>query len=398
MNDARTILIRYDEIGLKGRNRKFFENCLLNNIKNALQGLQGLIFRVPRGRIMIDTTSHVGEECVRRLSFVPGIASFSVGYPVNPDFDEMAALGIQLVQPHLQAGKELKFCVRTQRTNKMFYKTSPEVNFEVGSRIMSALSDKGLTVNIKEAQVRIEIELGHRETVLFDHRVPGIRGLPVGCSGEVLSLLSGGIDSPVASFFMMRRGCRVHFIFFDNQPFLGRGGYDKVLKLGRILNRYQSRGKVYVVPFQDIQVAIRDHCSPENRVVLYRRMMYRIGQTLADKIKCLGLVTGESLGQVASQTLENLAAVSCIVSTSVFRPLIGMDKQEIISQAKKIETYPISIERQPDCCSVFMPSRPATKSRIEKLERDESHYPWQDLMQEAMDKTEVIELDRQVAV
>lgn len=398
MSDARTLLIRYDEIGLKGRNRKFFENCLLDNIKRALQGLKGLSFRIPRGRIIIDTSSHIAEECAKRLPFVPGIASFSVGYPVSPDFDEMAALGIQLVHPHLQPGKELKFCVRTHRTDKTFYKTSPEVNFEVGSRIMSALAQKGLTVNINEAQVVIEIELGHGETVLFDHRVPGIRGLPVGCSGEVLSLLSGGIDSPVASFFMMRRGCRVHFVFFDNQPFLGRGGYDKVLRLGRILNRYQSRGKVYVVPFQDIQTDIRDHCSPENRVVLYRRMMYRIGQELAGKIKCLGLVTGESLGQVASQTLENLAAVSRVVDVSVFRPLIGMDKQEIIAQAKKIETYPTSIEPQPDCCSVFMPPRPATKSRIERLERDESFYPWQDLMQEAMDKTEVIELDRQVSV
>jgi len=398
MKDARTLLIRYDEIGLKGRNRKFFENCLLNNIKNALQGLEGLRFRVPRGRIMIDMASHLAEECARRLSFVPGIASFSVGYPVNPDFDEMAALGIQLVQPHLKAGKELAFCVRTQRTDKMFHKTSPEVNFEVGSRIMSALSGKGLTVNIKEAEVVIEIELGQRETVLFDHRIPGIRGLPVGCSGEVLSLLSGGIDSPVASFYMMRRGCRVHFIFFDNQPFLGRGGHDKVLKLGKILNRYQARGKVYVLPFQDIQVAIRDHCSPENRVVLYRRMMYRIGQAVALKIRCLGLVTGESLGQVASQTLENLAAVSCVVTTSVFRPLIGMDKQEIIAQAKRIETYPISIEPQPDCCSVFMPARPATKSRIDRLERDESLFPWRDLMQEAMDQIDVMELGRQVGV
>lgn len=395
MNDARTLLIRYDEIGLKGRNRKFFENCLLGNIKAAMHGLEGVRFRVPRGRIMIDASSGTAEECAKRLPFVPGVASFSVGYPVNPGFEEMAGLGIQLLEPRLKPGCELKFCVRTQRTDKTFPKTSPEINFEVGSRIMAALREKGLTVNINEAQVMIEVELGRGETVLFDHRIPGIRGLPVGCSGEVLSLLSGGIDSPVASFFMMRRGCRVHFIFFDNQPFLGRGGYDKVLKLSRTLNRFQLRGKVYAVPFQNVQTAIRDHCSPENRVVLYRRMMYRIGQATALKIKCLGLVTGESLGQVASQTLENLAATSRVVDVSVFRPLIGMDKQEIIAQAKKIGTYPISIEPHPDCCSVFMPSRPATKSRIDKLERDESLFPWRDLMQEAMDQTEVIGPNRQ---
>jgi len=397
MTEFRTLLIRYDEIGLKGRNRKYFENCLLNNIKRALNGLDGVRFRLPRGRVMIDTPAPLADECAKRLAYVPGIASFSVGYQVNPDFEEMAALGIQLIEPHLRSGDELKFCVRTQRTDKSFYKTSPEVNFEVGSRIMAALAEKGLIVNIKEAEIVIELEIGRAESVLFDHRIPGIRGLPVGCSGNVLSLLSGGIDSPVASFFMMRRGCRVHFIFFDNQPFLGRGGLDKVLKLSKILNRYQSRGRVYVVPFQDIQVAIRDHCSPENRVVLYRRMMYRIGQELAKKIKCLGLVTGESLGQVASQTLENLAAVSCVVPISVFRPLIGMDKQEIIAHARKIETYEISIEPAPDCCSVFMPSRPATRSRIDKLERDESKFAWQDLMQEAMGKTEVIDLDSLVS-
>lgn len=393
MTELRTLLIRYDEIGLKGRNRKFFENCLLNNIKQAFSGLEGVRFRLPRGRIMVDTPSSLAGECARRLAFVPGIASFSIGYPVNPDFEEMAALGIKLVEPSLRIGEELKFCVRTQRTDKTFHKTSPEVNFEVGSRIMTALSDRGLVVNIKQAEVVIEIEIGRGETVLFDHRIPGVRGLPVGCSGNVLSLLSGGIDSPVASFFMMKRGCRVHFIFFDNQPFLGRGGLDKVLKLAKTLNRYQSRGRVYVVPFQDIQVAIRDHCTPENRVVLYRRMMYRIGQQVAQKNKCLALVTGESLGQVASQTLENLAAVSCVVPMSVFRPLIGMDKQEIISQARRIDTYETSIEPAPDCCSVFMPSRPATKSRMDRLERDESKFEWQELMQEAMENTEVIDLD-----
>jgi len=397
MGESRTLLIRYDEIGLKGRNRKFFENCLLNNIKNALHGLEGLRFRVPRGRIMVDTPAPLAEECAKRLDFVPGIASYSIGYQVTPDFEEMAALGIRLIEPHLRLENELKFCVRSQRTDKTFHKTSPEINFEVGSRIMAALSTKGLVVNIKEAEIVIEIEIGRGETVLFDHRISGIRGLPVGCSGEVLSLLSGGIDSPVASFYMMRRGCRVHFIFFDNQPFLGRGGHDKVLKLGKILNRYQARGRVYVVPFQDIQVAIRDHCSPENRVVLYRRMMYRIGQETAKKIKCLALVTGESLGQVASQTLENLAAVSCVVPISVFRPLIGMDKQEIIAHARKIQTYEVSIEPSPDCCSVFMPSRPATKGRIDRLERDETRFPWQVLLQEAMDKTEVIDLDSQVS-
>ena len=392
MTEARTIVIRYDEIGLKGKNRKFFETCLLKNLQSALHGIGGFKFRAPRGRIFIDTQAAEAEECARRLRKVPGVASFSVGIPVVADIETMAALGMQLVEPHLKEGAGLKFCVQAQRRDKSFPLTSPEINFEVGSRIMGALADRGLTVNIKDADVVVEIELGREDVLMFDHRISGIRGLPVGSSGNVLSLLSGGIDSPVASFLMMARGCRVHFIFFDNQTFLGRGGHDKVQKLARILNAYQQGSRLFVVPFQDMQVAIRDHCSPENRVVLYRRMMYRISRAVAEKNRFLGLVTGESLGQVASQTLENLAAVSSVVPLSVFRPLIGMDKQEIITRAKSIGTYETSIEPQPDCCSVFMPDRPATKSRQQVLERDESRIPLEELLQQAVEAIEVIEL------
>jgi len=206
-------------------------------------------------------------------------------------------------------------------------------------------------------------------------------------------LLSGGIDSPVSTFRLMNRGCRVHSIFFDNRTFLGRGGYDKVVRLARTLNRFQGGGKLYVVPFQDIQVAIRDHCTDANRVVLYRRMMYRIAHALAKTKNCHGLVTGEAVGQVASQTLKNLAAVSCVVPMSVFRPLIGMNKHEIITQAKKIGTYGISIEPQPDCCSVFMPDHPTTRSKIKYLEADERLYPWEELMVHALDSVEMIDLD-----
>jgi len=215
----------------------------------------------------------------------------------------------------------------------------------------------------------------------------------VGSSGNVLCLLSGGIDSPVSAFMMACRGCRVHFVFFDNQPFLGRGGYDKVLILAKKINHFQTRGTLFVVPFQDVQAAIRDHCNEENRVVLYRRMMYRIAAEIADRQGSLALVTGESLGQVASQTLENLAAVSCVTSVSVFRPLIGMNKESIISRAKEIGTYETSIEPQPDCCSVFMPKNPATRSKIPFLERDEEKIPWKELCDDALAKVEIIKVD-----
>jgi thiamine biosynthesis protein ThiI len=389
MNDKRTLLVRYDEIGLKGGNRKFFESCLLKNIKQKLKDLDRISTRKPHGRILVDTNETLADECVKRLQEIPGIASISVGVPVESNFDDMADVGVRLIEPHLQLNPALKFCVRSRRSDKTFPKTSPEIDFEVGSRVMEQLSDKGLSVNIKHADFVLHVEIAQSGTLVFDNRHPGVGGLPVGSAGKVLSLLSGGIDSPVASYAMLRRGCRVHFIFFDNQPFLGRGGLDKVLRLVNAVNRFQGHGRLFVVPFQDCQVAIRDHCRPSNRVVLYRRMMYRIAHAVSERHSCLGLVTGESLGQVASQTLENLAAVSSVVPGSVFRPLIGMDKKDIIAEAKKIDTYDISVEPHPDCCSVFMPSHPATRAKIVDLEEDEKKFPWQELMQAALDKMEI---------
>jgi thiamine biosynthesis protein ThiI len=390
---TKTLLIRYDEIGLKGRNRRHFENQLVRNIRYVLRDIKNVQIDKIHGRILGRVALAEAEKCTSRLTQISGIASISIGNSIEPDFDKMAELGVSLIHEKLQAQGELKFCVRTRRSNKVFPFTSKEVDFEVGSRIMETLSSNGLSVDINGAEFILEIEIGPQETIVFDNRVSGLSGLPVGSSGQVLSLLSGGIDSPVSTFKLINRGCRVHSIFFDNRTFLGRGGYDKVIRLAHTLNRFQGGGKLYVVPFQDIQVAIRDHCTDSNRVVLYRRMMYRIAHALAELKNCQGLVTGESVGQVASQTLKNLMAVSCVVPMSVLRPLIGMNKQEIITQAKKIGTYDISIEPQPDCCSVFMPDHPSTNCKIKYLEADERLYPWEELKSSALDSVETIDLD-----
>ena len=390
---TKTLLIRYDEIGLKGRNRRHFENQLVSNIRYTLRDIKNIKIDKIHGRILgrVDLTD--AEKCTSRLTQIPGIASISIGSSMEPDFDKMAELGVSLIHEKLQTQGELKFCVRTRRSNKGFPFTSREVDFEVGSRIMGILSSKGLSVDINRAEFVLEIEIGPQETIVFDNRVSGLSGLPVGSSGQVLSLLSGGIDSPVSTFKLINRGCRVHSVFFDNRTFLGRGGYDKVVRLAHTLNRFQGGGKLYIISFQAIQVAIRDHCTDSNRVVLYRRMMYRIAHALAELKNYQGLVTGESVGQVASQTLKNLMAVSCVVPMSVLRPLIGMNKQEIITHAKQIGTYDISIEPQPDCCSVFMPDHPSTSCKIKYLEADERLYPWEELMSSALDSMETIDLD-----
>jgi len=390
---TKTLLIRYDEIGLKGRNRRHFENQLVSNIRYALRDTKNIKIDKIHGRILGRVDFSDAEKCTLRLTQIPGIASISIGNSMEPDFDKMAELGVSLIHEKLQTQGELKFCVRTRRSNKGFPFTSKEVDFEVGSRIMGVLSSKGLSVDINRAEFIFEIEIGPQETIVFDNRVSGLRGLPVGSSGQVLSLLSGGIDSPVSTFKLINRGCRVHSVFFDNRNFLGRGGYDKVVRLAHTLNRFQGGGKLYVVSFQNIQVAIRDHCTDSNRVVLYRRMMYRIAHALAELKNYQGLVTGESVGQVASQTLKNLMAVSCVVPMSILRPLIGMNKQEIITHAKQIGTYDISIEPQPDCCSVFMPNHPSTSCKMKFLEADERLYPWEALMSSALDSMETIDLD-----
>lgn len=391
MINRRTLLIRYDEIGLKGRNRRFFIDRLRQNIRSRLKDLDGISISVPHGRIILDCDEGQTEAVVRRLGFVPGIASLSVGEMMEPDLDLISQKGINWISPLLESNPALKFCVRTKRSHKGYEKTSSEVDHEVGGKILQALGNRGLSVNLDRPDFKLEIEIGMNHTVVFQNRVPGLRGLPVGSAGKVLGLISGGIDSPVAMYRLIKRGCRVHGVFFDNRPYMGQGGYDKVIRLCGVLNRFQESMRLRVVPFENIQVAIRDHCRPENRVILYRRMMYRIAQDIADSEGYKALVTGESLGQVASQTLENLDAVSRVVEGGVFRPLIGMDKNEIIEESKAIGTYKISIEPQPDCCTVFMPDRPATKAKIPELENDETRYPWRDLMQDAIEKIEVLD-------
>jgi len=392
-DDKRTILVRYDEIGLKGRNRKYFEKALLKNIKRALPSDSAIEYRIPRGRILIDLSSEIAEKYGDCLQNIPGIASYSIGVSIDPDFDQMAELGIQWIEPLLAGKDQLNFCVRTRRSEKTFPKTSTEINFEVGSRIMSKLGPKGLNVDIKNSDFTLEIEIGENEILIFHNREPGLCGLPVGSSGNILCMLSGGIDSPVAAYLMACRGCRVHFVFFDNQPFLGRGGYEKVKKLAKIINGYQGRAKLFVVPFQDIQMSIRDHCKEENRIILYRRVMYRIADKIAKDQEMPGLVTGESLGQVASQTLENLAAVTCVTTMNILRPLIGMNKESIIKLARKIGTYEVSVEPQPDCCSVFMPANPSTRGKIHLLEYDEKIIPLEKLEEEALKNMETMKVD-----
>ena len=325
----------------------------------------------------------------RRLHYVAGLHSFSHAHPTDLDLEALKLAAEQALERSWKGRDHLRFRITTRRSNKKFPHRTVEVNEKVGSHLLEKHGSERLTVNLTQPEVDITLELQQERAMVYEGLESGMGGLPVGTGGRLLCLLSGGIDSPVAAYQMLRRGCEVDHIFFENRVFLGRAAYDKVHRLGQVLSRYQAKVRLHVVPFSDIQVAIRDHCSDRNRVVLYRRFMYRMAAEVAKQKGYLGLVNGECLGQVASQTLENIHAADMVADSCIYRPLISMDKVDIMRIARRIETYNISIEDAPDCCSVFMPRRPITRAKVEWLEEDEAKLDMEALVGEALEKMSV---------
>ena len=383
------ILIHYAEIGLKGNNRALFEKQLVKNIKTALADCDIKGVRRLFGRIVVelDETKKLKNKITEELSKVFGISSFSPVVAVKTDFDKIQETALELAR----ASKNWEtFKVATKRSHKLFPATSMEVSRDVGAHILNNIADK--KVKIKEPDLMVRIEITEKKTYVFTDKIPGGGGLPVGCSGKVVSLLSGGIDSPVASWQLMKRGCKVIFVHFHSAPQTKKAAIDKVEELAQILSKWQIKTKIHMVPFLDIQKEIVKECRGEYRVVLYRRFMVRIAEAIAKQEKAKALVTGESVGQVASQTLENIAAINDAITIPVLRPLIGDDKNEIIEKAKRIDTYETSIIPHDDCCSLFVPRHPVTKANISVTRSEEGKLDIQKLIDEAITKTEIIEL------
>jgi thiamine biosynthesis protein ThiI len=272
------------------------------------------------------------------------------------------------------------FRVSAKRADKRFPLTSPQIEREVGGRIKEA---RGWTVDLDDPAFTIHVETLTGEAFYSFGREPGPGGLPVGSSARVVCLLSGGIDSPVAAWRMMRRGCRVVFVHFHSYPILSRASQEKALQLARMLTAFQFRTKLYLVPFGEIQQRVVLAVAPPLRVVVYRRLMMRIAEQIARANRARALVTGEVVGQVASQTLENMATIGRVVSLPVLRPLVGMDKEEIIAAAQRLGTFPISIVPDQDCCTLFTPRHPATKARPEDVERAEAELPIDEMVRQA---------------
>jgi thiamine biosynthesis protein ThiI len=352
------VLVHYHEIALKRGNRPAFVNRLVDNVGRALRGTGVRRVRSVPGRIVVNLAPHADwAEISRRLQRVPGVANYSLCWRAERDIDAITSRVLEAID-----GRQFAtFAVRAKRADKSFHLPSPEINRIVGSAVQA---QSHAAVDLNAPQLTITIEVVSREAFVALERLPGPGGLPVGSSGTVLALLSGGIDSPVAAWRMMRRGCEVAFIHFHGAPYQDRTSRDKATELVHLLTPYQFQSRLHVVAFGEVQRQIVTQVNRPYRVVLYRRMMLRIAEAVAATIGAPALVTGESLGQVASQTLSNLTVTEEATTLPVLRPLIGMDKAEISAQAQHIGTFEISIQPDQDCCQLFVPRHPATRSTL----------------------------------
>ena len=374
----RSIIVHYQEIALKGNNRPWFVSRLARNLRTATKGTGVKEVRVLMGRIEMLLEEDADWSVVRdRVSNVFGIANFSLARSAPLNVEAIAA---QILQD-LPARDVSTFRVSAKRADKRFALTSPELEREVGGLIKQA---RGWTVNLSKPELTIHIEGLTGEAFYYFDKQQGAGGLPAGTSGRVACLLSGGIDSPVAAWRLLRRGCRVTFIHFHSYPILSRASQEKARELVTLLTKFQYDSRLFLIPFGEIQQRVVLAVAPPLRVVIYRRLMMRIAEAIARRNRAQALVTGDVVGQVASQTLENMAAINDVVRMPVLRPLVGLDKEEITAEAQRLGTFEISIIPDQDCCTLFTPRHPATKSRRTEVERAEAGLPITDMVTEAV--------------
>lgn len=386
----RCAIVHYHELALKGRNRDFFEQRLVRNIRSALKDLGARRVESLRSRIRVVLPDRATDGAViDRLTRVFGIANFSLAHGVpldlaKPNLDElMTGIGEAVRRRTFES-----FRVTAKRADKRLPLTSMDVERAVGTYLCNLTGKK---VNLTEPDLTVYVELLSREAYYSVEKVQGPGGMPVGVSGRVACLISGGIDSPVAAYRMMKRGCTAAFVHFSGRPLVSRASEEKVRELVQTLTAYQYRSRLHVVPFGEIQREIVAQAPAPYRVVLYRRLMVRIAGELARREQCWGLVTGDSLGQVASQTPENLSVIEEAAELPLLRPLIGMDKIEITDQAQRIGTFTTSIEPDQDCCSLFTPPHPSTKTRIDDIRRVERGFDIGALVKQGIEKAELSE-------
>src|SRR3954465_4580750 len=373
-----SVVIHYKELALKGKNRPWFIQLLVRNLKTALAGLHVASVRSAMGRIELELRPDSPWEEVReRLGRIFGLANFSHASHGPQDFRALA----DKILAEIGDLTPTSFRVSATRSDKRLPFTSPQVEREIGGMIWEA---KQWGVDLSNPALTIHIEMLPAEAFYFFGKEPGAGGMPSGTGGRIACLLSGGIDSPVAAYRLMRRGCKVQLIHFHSYPILSRASQEKVREIASRLTTHQVLSRLMLFPFGELQQQVVLGVPPELRVVIYRRLMLRIAERLARKGGAQALVTGEVVGQVASQTLENMTAIAAATTLEILRPLVGMDKDEITAEARRIGTYPISIIPDQDCCTLFTPKHPATRARLADVERAEEALPIAEMVDAAL--------------
>ncbi|MCM3487751.1 tRNA 4-thiouridine(8) synthase ThiI [Alkalihalophilus marmarensis] len=384
------ILIRFGELALKGKNRSFFEKQLLQNMKFTLKGLSNLTFKRTYGRIVIELNGENHEPVMEKLSNIFGIHSFSLALKVENDVDEMkkAALGILKEQ---QAAEGIKtFKITSKRAYKPFPIDSQQLNQMIGGYVLSQSED--ISVDVHNPDLDIRVEVRETATYLTFGQYPGAGGLPVGTGGKVLLMLSGGIDSPVAGYLTMKRGARIEAVHFHSPPYTNERALQKVKDLAQTLTKYGSSIRLHLVPFTEIQQYLHKEAPSNYQMTLMRRMMLRISERIARERDILAIASGESLGQVASQTLHSMNTINEVTNLPIIRPLITMDKLEVIDIAKKIDTFETSILPFEDCCTIFLPSDSKTRPKREHANKFEKYLEVDKYVNDAVERTESVQI------
>lgn len=386
-------LIKYSEIGVKGKNRYVFEDALVRQIKRALDSVEGhFIVKKQSGRIFISVEGEYDyDEAVDALQHVFGISAICPTVVVPDEgFDKLAEAVIKYVDEEFE-DKNFSFKVMGRRANKQYPMTSMEVASEIGARLLKVFPELSVDVHHPDRIIYVEVR---ENMAIYSTEIPGPHGMPVGTAGKAMLLLSGGIDSPVAGYMISKRGVTLSATYFHAPPYTSEQAKQKVVDLAKLVAKYSGPIDLHIVNFTDIQLYIYQQCAHEELTIIMRRYMMRLAEYFAKENDCIGLVTGESIGQVASQTMQSLNCTNAVCSLPVYRPLIAFDKQDIVDISEKIDTYETSILPYEDCCTIFVAKHPVTKPKLEAIEKHEHLLDEKidELMQQAIDSVEVIKV------
>lgn len=387
---TKVLSISLGELILKGLNRKYFEDKLIKQMRRAIRDIGFEKIYKEQGKVYIEADEANFPLMINRLKKVFGLVYISPCIRVEKDIDQIYEAAIEAMKKALDKGNIKTFKVDTNRSDKKFPLKSPEVSREVGARILREFPD--LTVDVHDPEVYIYVDIKQYGYIYTD-RIKGYGGLPIGTNGKGLLLLSGGIDSPVAGFMMAKRGVEINCVHYHSYPFTSERAEEKVKDLAKVLSSYVGKIKLYSVNLLPIQKEINSKCPEEEMTILSRRFMMRIAEKIANENAYDALITGENLGQVASQTIDGLKVTNQSVDMPIFRPLIGFDKSDIVEKAKDIETYELSILPFEDCCTVFLPKRPVTKPKIEKILKSEEALEVDQLIENAVNNMKIYNIE-----